>query len=1332
MTGRAAVPVVGRYALYQAIASGGMATVFLGRLIGSVGFARTVAVKRLHPEYAGDPGFVAMFLDEARVAARIRHPNVVPTLDVVATKGELFLVMDYVHGEVLSKLAKTAIERRQPIPVRCVVSILSGALQGLHAAHVATSERGEPLDIVHRDVSPHNILLGADGQARLLDFGVARAMGRLHTTLPGTVKGKIAYMPPEQLQGLPLGPATDVYSTAVVLWESLVGRTLYRGVPQSALVEAVLTAKVRAPSEVLLEGGDAARAKEVLPLEGVVMRGLARSPEDRWQTALDFARALEAAVPPASAAEVSDWVQRVAGEMLRERAAVVAQIESDSASDASTGDLGRAMADGLSGDTLQDPRPPDFEPKEPAAPAAPAKMERPVAKPAAAPKPERHTDRDENLSLAEERVGTTIAGSYTIARLIGMGGSGAVYQATARNGAQVALKVLHRSVSRVPDVRERFHREALISKRIYHPGVARVLDDGASEDGDVFIAMELLDGESIEERASRNDGKLPMNEVIAIALSALEVLDAAHRVGVVHRDLKPDNLFLTTSRTLKVLDFGIARLDTNDRLTKRTRNGVIMGTPAFMAPEQAKSSWGQVDKRTDVWAMGATMFALLSGRPVHPGESVGEVMAAASMRPAPSLARVIAAPVPLVRVVDRALSFDQHERFADAGEMRSALVECVAEMRDGSAESRAGETKPPGAVAAVELNTLEEREVGGDGGEAGDTAGDPFAIIEATDDQRKTLREFFKLLELGLLSVTQYGQSHPETDKRIALAVTSAVTELARTGATASWNVTPYSFTAGGVPVWEPDTPNDRVPYQLFADGIRIVTIMPGLTRQELDAFLRLVMRDRARELAPEDDFVTLLWEADFEHVTYQAIDSFGSGDLTRRSRFENDVRGIQSLGRAVSRGQIAQSFSKKVPARSAATVNGTLFRLLGRDGVDAASLVSAEAMLKPNASIAPRTALDITAEMKTVLSARLAEETKLVEPKFARSVSLAWMEARTSGAVEALAQKLRAAIDGMAIGRPDAAVRAAVGMCSAAGPSRGALLCAIVSTSTVKKALALAKTSPQAMDVATLATLVEALDGTYFDVVLDAALASEEGPLKELLVSNLLRPGVGNEARLGSRFSSVAEDVGLTLVRILAKVESGEAKGAMLLAAASPHAMVRIEAFGHVEGASSDRMRLELKALLEDADSSLRMTALSAMEKNVVRIAGPSLVLRIKSSKFDSLPVDEKKQALRTLAVLAPRRAEEIAVELLSNAGLLPSEAREQTRILAAELLGRIAQTEAARDALFAAEGARWRSSEPLRAAAETARKRLTKMPPSPWTVPPPTEGPPKGSPRR
>ena len=299
-----------------------MATVHYGRLSGPVGFSRTVAIKRLHPQFAKDPEFVSMFLDEARLAARIRHPNVVQTLDVVALEGELFLVMDYVQGESLARLLRASHKKKQPLPLSVVSGIVCGALHGLHAAHEATNEQGEPLDIVHRDVSPQNVLVGADGVPRVLDFGVAKAVGGIHTTREGQVKGKLAYMAPEQLRSGTVDRRSDVFAAGIVLWEALTLRRLFTGESEGAVITNVLEQTIKAPSTIVGELPEA--------LDAVVMRALDRDRSGRFESARQMALALEASVPIASPTRVADWVDGLAGEILAQRAQSVMRIEAES------------------------------------------------------------------------------------------------------------------------------------------------------------------------------------------------------------------------------------------------------------------------------------------------------------------------------------------------------------------------------------------------------------------------------------------------------------------------------------------------------------------------------------------------------------------------------------------------------------------------------------------------------------------------------------------------------------------------------------------------------------------------------------------------------------------------------------------------------------------------------------------------------------------------------------------------------------------------------------------------------------------------------------------
>jgi eukaryotic-like serine/threonine-protein kinase len=310
--------MIGRYALFDVLAAGGMATVHIGRLLGPVGFARTVAIKRLHPQHARDPVFASMFLDEARMCARISHPNVVPTLDVVSTEGELFLVMEYVQGESLAQLIRAVRKRGETIPWRIAIAIAVGSLHGLHAAHEAKDERGLPLELVHRDVSPHNVLVGVDGMTRVVDFGVAKATGRIQATRDGVVKGKLGYMAPEQMAQAAVTRQADVYAAAVCLWEALAGRRLFEAETETLLLARVLTAEVPLPSSIAI---DVPRE-----LDEIVMKGIARNPQKRYASARQLAQALEK-LGPASLGEVGDWVESIAKSSLEDRASKVAAVE---------------------------------------------------------------------------------------------------------------------------------------------------------------------------------------------------------------------------------------------------------------------------------------------------------------------------------------------------------------------------------------------------------------------------------------------------------------------------------------------------------------------------------------------------------------------------------------------------------------------------------------------------------------------------------------------------------------------------------------------------------------------------------------------------------------------------------------------------------------------------------------------------------------------------------------------------------------------------------------------------------------------------------------------
>jgi eukaryotic-like serine/threonine-protein kinase len=308
-------PVLGDYTLLTKLASGGMATVYLGHKSGVAGFERFVAIKRCHPHLGDDDEFVTMFLDEARLAARIHHPNVVSTLDVECNES-LYLVMDYVEGDSLGSLLRMAGKNKTKIPVEVAVRVMIDALLGLHAAHELRDLDGELLDLVHRDVSPQNILVGIDGVSRITDFGIAFAAARSTVTQAGRIKGKFSYMAPEQVKGQTATRRIDVFGAGIVLWESLAGRPLFRRQDDAATINAVLTERVLPPSA-LTPGIPKA-------LDEVVLKALRRNPDERHQTAAEFADALEQlSIPRVSSRSVAAYLETAIGPKLAERRTLV-------------------------------------------------------------------------------------------------------------------------------------------------------------------------------------------------------------------------------------------------------------------------------------------------------------------------------------------------------------------------------------------------------------------------------------------------------------------------------------------------------------------------------------------------------------------------------------------------------------------------------------------------------------------------------------------------------------------------------------------------------------------------------------------------------------------------------------------------------------------------------------------------------------------------------------------------------------------------------------------------------------------------------------------------
>jgi serine/threonine-protein kinase len=307
---------------------------------------------------------------------------------------------------------------------------------------------------------------------------------------------------------------------------------------------------------------------------------------------------------------------------------------------------------------------------------------------------------EDTTRRAATRVGQVLCDKWTVDALIDTGGMAAVYAATHRNGRRVAIKVLRSSFANDESTRKRFMREGYAANAVEHPGAVTIVDDDVTPDGCPFLVMELLEGHSLETRFQQ--GIVPAGEMLLVAIQVLDVLIAAHDKGIVHRDIKPANVFLTRQGTVKLLDFGLARIRERTSAGRLTRAGMVFGTPSYMPPEQARAKWDLVDGRSDLWALGATMFRGLCGRTVHLGSTPHERLVAAMSEHAPALESIKPdVPRALGGLVDRALAFQRNDRWPDAAAMQQAAREAYRAIGEGPGPSLAGAGLLPPLDAAA-------------------------------------------------------------------------------------------------------------------------------------------------------------------------------------------------------------------------------------------------------------------------------------------------------------------------------------------------------------------------------------------------------------------------------------------------------------------------------------------------------------------------------------------------------------------------------------------------------------------------------------------------------
>jgi serine/threonine-protein kinase len=627
--------VFGRLLLLKLIARGGMGDVYLAATTGIEGAERPCVVKTVRRDHIHDGSFLARFLDEARVQSQLNHPGVAQVLEASTDEnGEPYTVVEHVEGRSLSDVRARSIQLGARLGWAEAVAMSIEMANALGHVHERAGSDGTPLGIVHRDLSPQNVMVGYVGEVKLIDFGTARGQNRKCHTIAGVVFAKPGYVAPEVARQQVGDGRIDLYALGIMLWELCAGRRFLTGDPQKHLDEAA-AGHVKVP-----ELADLVEAPK--ELDDVIQKLVANEPDERYVSAslaaIDLSRVLALAPPgPNGERSVRGRIQALMRTLWPHEPA------------RSRSEFAKLLK-GARGLTAETHTPVSSRVMEIAA---------------------QHMNDDPSV----------LSGTpYRLLTKIGEGASGVVWAGEhVELGRKLAIKVLLPGHASATDAIDRFRREARAVARLSHPNLVQLYDFGRSLDGRVFLAMELLHGETVDKHLKDSRG-MDWREAVHLAIDACRALEAAHEAGLVHRDLKPANLFLTDAGVVKLLDFGVAMAlaDVAGADEKRQQGFAIFGTPEYMAPEQVAGE--SVDARCDLYALGCVIYELLTGTCPFEGPSSVVVMGK-QLRETPELPRVRSPrrgiPADLEAVVMKLLAKKAEDRIPTATAVRLALEETL-------------------------------------------------------------------------------------------------------------------------------------------------------------------------------------------------------------------------------------------------------------------------------------------------------------------------------------------------------------------------------------------------------------------------------------------------------------------------------------------------------------------------------------------------------------------------------------------------------------------------------------------------------------------------------
>ncbi len=909
----------------------------------------------------------------------------------------------------------------------------------------------------------------------------------------------------------------------------------------------------------------------------------------------------------------------------------------------------------------------------------------------------------------------------------------AVYASTHRNGSRMAIKMLHGEFAGDESVRGRFLREGYVANKVSHPGRVAIIDDDETDEGEPFLVMELLEGLTLQQLCKKHNRKLGIAQAMEIAEQILDTLIPFHELNIIHRDLKPANIFITKKDEVKILDFGVAQFREAGQ-EALTRAGSALGTPSYMSPEQAMGKSDTLDGRSDVYAIGATLYAVLSGNRLYHDMSDNEAFILAATQPAPSLARVAPElPVDVLTLVDKALQWDRRNRYANAQAMRDACRK-LAQQYGGSGAAAAStatgtvapspatsssppgsfperhmmptpHTAPPAQTAPGSMSAMLTPHTVSGRSPSAIPAADPLSSASfgrattphsmdvaaapstppASTDTAK-LTQIFTLLERAIPTLRQYDGSHPETVSKIGTIHRAVVAALRAAPHGISWTVHPFCFSVRGTTVWEPDPPADGIPYTLSAAGIEEIAWLPGMTEQELGVFCSALMTGFNPD-SDDVDIAEVLWEARLEHVRIELGDDIADG---------NNPRAERSLAEADDMEALAREDLAEAAAMALATTAG-----------------SATLGTTPAWAFDPHTRMALASQFSLdparwndryldVLVAGYVDSVERGDPTL------------VLGALAARAQRL---IRNGGYGELLATHHALLERLVASNPppeASAAMLTGGLYSESVLKTLLSATHNAQLprQDHQTILDILRYLSATL-DVramhgCLKLANRLPEGEPLTIMLKYIQRAAQGNEQATIEQLETLRPSFAQAVLCTIANPKTPEGAAMLRSLLDSPIAALRCEAVALL-ATSPEKLKQQLLKLAEGSDPQVLLAALNTMVRHHVRAAGPGLIRLVEHEHFVARPREQQQKIFETLWLLNSKRGEDVLISVIEKMhGLMADDNADRTRALAAEVLSERAVSDAAIEALSNATRRRpWNTPE-IRTAAARAIERI------------------------